>query len=213
MYSQEESGKKSPSRVSNCEWSLEKKRNDERKAKKTVEKGERDNGVWSSAAGDRRAGKAQSPKSNHDGLLLNSAAGFTKPKLTSPKGWVYVGSKQKSFGPPSISHAAYLVFEMGQGCEKGGSKKLGALKSKSAPIVCNSKTVSGLATLDLNGSDGPIPGHGGKGPRIGPTHLNKSTRASVGTPLSISPMEKFRAPEEKSTTKEGAFTARDDKEK
>ena len=58
---------------------------------------------------------------------------------------MYVGSKQKSFGPPfrPISHATYPVFEMGQGCEKGGLKQLGALKSKSTPIVCNSKTVSG----------------------------------------------------------------------
>ena len=128
---------------------------------------------------------------------------------------MYVGSKQKSFGPPfrPISHAAYPVFEMGQGCEKKGSKKLGALKSKSTPIVCKSKTVSGLAALDLDGSDGPIPGHGAKGPRIGPAHLYKSIRASVGTPLSISPMEKIRAPDEKPASEEGAFTAREDKEK
>ena len=50
----EEEGE-SPTRASNYERSLEKKRKDERKAEKTVEKGERDSGVWSSAASDQRA--------------------------------------------------------------------------------------------------------------------------------------------------------------
>ena len=64
----------------------------------------------------------------------------------------------------------------------------------------------GLPTLDLDETDDPIHGHGVNGPRIiGPVQLLKPTRALVGTPLSISLMEKARAPEEKLATEEGGF--------
>ena len=65
----------------------------------TEKKGERYSKGWSSMTGVQKVGKAQSPKSNPYGLFLNSTIGSSKPKITGPEGWVYVGSRQISFGP------------------------------------------------------------------------------------------------------------------